>query len=266
MPNAPVVTRFNDIQFLNENLGWAVNGWGQIYHTPDGGDSWELQFEQSETHFRSVGFFDELNGWAGNVGGGEFGATDIINLYHTSDGGSSWMPFDDFTGPSPQGLCGIQVINDSTMYAVGRVRGPAYFTKTVDRGETWISYDFDQYVSVAGLIDLYFFNPDTGFIVGLTNIDHEDSRGIVLKTTDGGETWMPSFITSRSGEWAWKIDFPSDSVGYVSLQRNYESPIYFLKTIDGGETWNEMLFMNDYYFIQGIGFINDTLGLSLIHI
>ena len=64
----------------------------------------------------------------------------------------------------------------------------------------------------------------------------------------------------RSGEWAWKIDFPSDSVGYVSLQRNYESPIYFLKTIDGGETWNEMLFMNDYYFIQGIGFINDTLG------
>ena len=40
------MTRFNDIQFLNENLGWAVNGWGQIYHTPDGGDSWELQFEQ----------------------------------------------------------------------------------------------------------------------------------------------------------------------------------------------------------------------------
>ncbi|GIR57409.1 MAG: hypothetical protein CM15mP64_8210 [Candidatus Neomarinimicrobiota bacterium] len=73
LPNAPVVTRFNDIQFLNENLGWAVNGWGQIYHTPDGGDSWELQFEQSETHFRSVGFFDELNGWAGNVGDGEFG-------------------------------------------------------------------------------------------------------------------------------------------------------------------------------------------------
>ena len=35
LPNAPVVTRFNDIQFLNENQGWAVNGWGQIYHSPD---------------------------------------------------------------------------------------------------------------------------------------------------------------------------------------------------------------------------------------
>ena len=62
LPNAPVVTRFNDIQFLNENQGWAVNGWGQIYSTPDGGNTWDLQFEQSQTHFRSVGFFDELNG------------------------------------------------------------------------------------------------------------------------------------------------------------------------------------------------------------
>ena len=58
LPNAPVVSRFNDIEFLNENRGWAVNGWGQIYYTPDGGETWDLQFEDSETHFRSVGFFD----------------------------------------------------------------------------------------------------------------------------------------------------------------------------------------------------------------
>ena len=260
LPNAPVVSRFNDIEFLNENKGWAVNGWGQIYYTSDGGETWDLQFEDSETHFRSVGFFDELNGWAGNVGEGEFGATDTTNLYQTSDGGASWEPFDSFIGSKPKGLCGIQVLNDTVMYAVGRVRGPAFFAKTNDKGQNWFSFDFDQYVSVAGLIDLHFFNPDTGFVVGLTNSDHNLSRGIVLKTTNAGETWLPVFITSRSGEWAWKIDFPSKNVGYVSLQRNYESPIYFLKTLDGGETWVEMLFMEDYYFIQGIGFINDTLG------
>ena len=59
LPNAPVVSRFNDIEFLNENKGWAVNGWGQIYYTSDGGETWDLQFEDSETHFRSVGLFDE---------------------------------------------------------------------------------------------------------------------------------------------------------------------------------------------------------------
>ena len=260
LPNAPVVTRFNDIQFLNENKGWAVNGWGQIYHSPDGGETWEMQFEQTNSHFRSVGFFDELNGWVGNVGEGEFGATDSTNLYYTEDGGVSWFPFNDFTGPLPKGLCGIQVISDSVLYAVGRVRGPGFFVKTSDKGVNWTSYSFNQYVSVAGLIDLHFFSPDTGFIVGLTDADHNQSRGIVLKTTDGGETWMPVHISSRLGEWAWKIHFPSKTVGYVSLQRNYESPIYFLKTVDGGATWDEMLFMNDYYFIQGIGFIDENLG------
>ena len=260
LPNAPVVARFNDIQFLNENRGWAVNGWGQIYHSPDGGETWEMQFEQPNSHFRSVGFFDELNGWVGNVGEGEFGAIDSTNLYFTEDGGASWSPFNDFSGPSPNGLCGIQVINDSVLYAVGRVRGPGFFVKTSDKGVNWTSYSFNQYVSVAGLIDLHFFSPDTGFIVGLTDADHNQSRGIVLKTTDGGETWMPVHISSRLGEWAWKIHFPSKNVGYVSLQRNYESPIYFLKTVDGGATWDEMLFMNDYYFIQGIGFIDENLG------
>ena len=30
--------------------------------------------------------------------------------------------------------------------------------------------------------------------------------------------------------------------------------------MDSGATWDEMLFMNDYYFIQGIGFIDENLG------
>ena len=107
---------------------------GDRYTTLDGGETWDLQFEDSETHFRSVGFFDELNGWAGNVGEGEFGATDTTNLYQ-SHGGASWEPFDSFIGSKPKGLCGIQVLNDTVMYAVGRVRGPAFFAKTNDKGQ-----------------------------------------------------------------------------------------------------------------------------------
>jgi photosystem II stability/assembly factor-like uncharacterized protein len=235
LPNAPVVSRFNDINFINENQGWAVNGWGQIYYTPDAGDSWELQLNQENSHFRSIGFFDSMNGWAGNVGYGEFGALDTIKLYRTSNGGESWEPFDDFMGPEPAGICGLQVVNDTVMCAVGRVRGPAFFTKTMDMGNTWVSTDLSEIV--AGLIDLYFFDPDTGFIIGLTNENHSQSSGIVLRTVDGGESWEPMIITSRQGEWAWKISFPSRQVGYVSLQRNYEAPIYFLKTLDGGEFW-----------------------------
>ena len=256
--NAPVVSRHNDVYFVTPNIGWIVNGSGQILKTVDGGNSWLGQFSQSTTHFRSVGFLDSFNGWAGNVGFGEFGTTDTTVMYHTINGGTTWSPFNTFTGPRPQGLCGMYVLNDSVIVAVGRVRGPSFFTKTTDGGSTWISKDMSAHA--AGLIDVYFFDPDSGYAVGLTDVDHSNSSGIVLFTSDGGETWEERFKTERTGEWCWKISFPSRKVGYVSLQRNSGTPIYFLKTSDGGETWESKLFSNSYYFVQGIGFVTEQLG------
>ncbi|TDJ00670.1 MAG: T9SS type A sorting domain-containing protein [Caldithrix sp.] len=256
--NAPVVPRHNDVFFVTPKLGWIVNGSGQIYKTIDGGNSWQLQFEQNVTHFRCVGFLDSLRGWAGNVGFGEFGTTDTTVMYRTIDGGTNWSPFNSFTGPKPKGLCGMYVLNDSAIFAVGRVRGPSFFAKTTGSGNTWISKDMSAYA--AGLIDVYFFHPDSGYAVGLTNVEHSNSSGVVLFTSDGGETWEERFKTGRTGEWCWKISFPSRKVGYVSLQRNSKRPIYFLKTSDGGETWESKVFSNSYYFVQGIGFVTEELG------
>ncbi|NIR49501.1 T9SS type A sorting domain-containing protein [candidate division KSB1 bacterium] len=256
--DAPITSRHNDVYFVTPNLGWIVNGSGQIYKTRDGGNSWQLQFEQNSTHFRSVGFFDSLRGWAGNVGFGEFGTTDTTVLYHTTDGGDIWSPFNTFTGPKPKGLCGMYVVNDSVICAVGRVRGPAFFAKTTDAGNTWTSKDMSAHA--AGLIDVYFFHPDSGFAVGLTNTEHSNSSGVVLFTSDGGETWEERINTDRTGEWCWKISFPSRQVGYVSLQRNSRAPIYFLKTADGGKTWESKLFFQTRYFVQGIGFVTEELG------
>ena len=258
LPNAPVVNRHNDAFFVNADTGWIVNGSGQIYNTVNGGAAWQLQFVRGTAHFRSVGFLNGREGWAGNVGAGEFGATDTNVLYRTRNGGQSWQSFSQFHGPAPAGMCGMHVVNDSTICAVGRVRGPSFFIRTSDRGETWSSKDMSEYA--AGLIDVYFVHADTGFAVGLTNATHGLSSGIVLFTSDGGTTWEKRFTTSRTGEWCWKISFPSRNTGYVSLQRNSLSPIYFLKTVDGGKSWQEKLFSADYYFVQGIGFVSDLVG------
>jgi photosystem II stability/assembly factor-like uncharacterized protein len=239
-------------------LGWIVNGIGQIYQTTNGGASWQIQFDRRSTHWRSIGFVDALTGWAGNVGPDEFGATDTTALYQTTNGGNTWTPVNDFIGPKPRGLCGMHVVNDSVICAVGRVRGPAFFVRTTNRGKTWSSKDMTQYA--AGLIDVYFFHPDTGIAVGLTKAPNDSSHGVVLSTMDGGQTWEKRVTTSRLGEWCWKVSFPSRQVGYVSLQRDSFAPIYFLKTTDGGKTWQEKLFSSSYYYVQGIGFIDEKTG------
>ena len=39
IPESP--SRYDDVFFLNENLGWAADGWGAaVYKTTDGGQSW----------------------------------------------------------------------------------------------------------------------------------------------------------------------------------------------------------------------------------
>ena len=36
----------DDIAFINETKGWYVNGYGSIYHTQNGGETWEKQLEK----------------------------------------------------------------------------------------------------------------------------------------------------------------------------------------------------------------------------
>ncbi len=257
-------SRINDIFFINAQTGWAVNGIGQIHKTTDGGVTWTRQLNKGTfTHFRSVGFFDSLNGYAGALGWGDVNNTsakDSVILYKTSNGGSVWTPEFQLTSKIiERGFCGMHVFNDSIIYGVGRVRGPAWFYKTTDRGSTWIAKNMASYVP--GLIDVRFFSKDSGFVVGLTDTTHELSKGIILFTSDAGETWDTVYTTARTNEWAWKITFPSRKIGYVSLQRNNNvAPVFFLKTTDGGLTWNQKQFSASGYFVQGIGFLNDTLG------
>jgi photosystem II stability/assembly factor-like uncharacterized protein len=257
-------SRINDNFFLDAQRGWAVNGIGQIHRTTDGGVTWIKQFDKTSfTHFRSVGFFDSLYGFAGALGWGDVNNTaakDTVILYKTTNGGLSWSPEHQLSSTAiKRGFCGMHVFNDSIIYAVGRVRGPAWFYKTTNRGTTWIAKDMNGYA--AGLIDVRFFSKDTGIAVGLTNTTHELSQAIILKTNDAGESWDTLYMTSRVNEWAWKINFPSRRTGYVSLQRNNNvAPVNVLKTTDGGISWTEKLFSATGYFVQGIGFLNDTLG------
>lgn len=259
LPNAPSGPRHDDGYFLNENLGFVVNGWGQIWKTTDGGDNWEKVFDKSTIYFRAVGFFDSTTGVATNLGTDEFGGqTDTNLIYRTSNSGESWEPINNFIGTKPRGICGLSVINDSIIVGVGRVRGPVYFLKSTDKGLTWYSKDMSSYA--AELMDVHFFNPDSGFAVGGNASPNENSNGIILYTDDGGNTWKNVFTSILTGEWCWKINFPSRMIGYASIQHNTGGPVYFVKTADGGKTWYEKIFSNDAYYVQGIGFANNKVG------
>ncbi|MBN4062493.1 MAG: hypothetical protein COA57_15430 [Flavobacteriales bacterium] len=266
LPNAPFLPDYkhDDAYFVNANLGWAVNGpitagdSGKIHKTTDGGQTWNLQFSVQGSRFRSVGFTDSLKGWIGNLGAGIYPiVTDTNIFYQTLDGGNTWTVVQNITGAKPEGICGINVVNDTLIYACGRLEGPGRFLKSIDGGNNWVSQDMNAYAGM--LIDLHFWSPDSGIVVGGTTNNYATSKGLVLFTSDGGQTWQTKHITGQTGGTCWKISFPSPNVGYVSWE-TLSAPVIFLKTTDGGQTWQDKLFSNNSYETEGIGFINDTLG------
>ena len=44
----------DDITFINEKEGWYVNGYGSIYHTKNGGETWEKQLQKKGTFLRTI--------------------------------------------------------------------------------------------------------------------------------------------------------------------------------------------------------------------
>lgn len=254
LPGAPVSGRHEDVHFVNPNVGWIVNGGGQIWKTMDGGGSWALQFVAG-VFLRSVGFVDSTTGWAGVL---QNDTTKI--LYQTTDGGVTWSLVTNIPSPRPRGICGISIVNDSVIYASGPYYGPARVIKTTDRGASWTSIDLSTYAW--GLVDCFFFNPDSGFVVGNigTGIGSDTTYARVLFTSDGGATWSIRYSGSRPSERCWKIQFLTGTTGYVSIEKFSSGGVYYLKTTDGGVTWSDELFLNTPYHVQGIGFISDSVG------
>lgn len=263
----------DDIFFINRKEGWYVNGAGYIYHSTDGGENWTESFHQPGTYFRSINFVNDKIGFAGNIGPDYFpGVTDSQPLYQTLDGGKTWTAVVGITPGDIKGVCALdsmttQFINAgkletrTTIYAAGRVGGPAKLVISRDGGQSWSKYDLTKYTGMVQ--DVKFINESTGFICAGSDPSVEKSHAQILKTTDGGTTWKVVYESTRPLELIWKCSFPTDKVGYATVLSydDTNAQKYVAKTVDGGETWQDLPLAVDANLMEfGVGFLNENIG------
>ena len=260
--NAPVASsRTDDIWFIDPQRGWAVNSSGQIVHTEDGFTTWEQQFHDPQVYFRCVGFASASRGWVGTLTAGK-------RLFETVDGGATWTGVAGLPSLAPSAVCGLSVVDESVVYASGTnfPNRPPRMMRTLDGGTTWEAWDMSAHATL--LVDTHFTDADHGWVVGgkatVANPTRDDVRAVVLRTEDGGRTWVNKVASLSAelplGEWGWKIQFLDDRVGYVSLESFTRGAI--LKTTDGGERWTR-LDINDpqgNVNLEGVGFTDESTG------
>ncbi len=250
LPSAAVNTngqRFDDVFFLNENVGWAANGFfAAVYKTTDGGINWTLQTNNailgSNHYFRNIEFLDENIGFLGTLNG---------KFYKTLDGGNTWNLVT--ITPNPFAICGLDCVGTSTVYGCGAYFSPACIIKSTDSGITWQYINMSTYANT--LVEVLFLDESNGYAAG-----NNDNGAVILKTQDGGITWSTLYNGTISGEYVWKLQVLQSNANVLFGAVSSVSPNNgkLIKSVDGGLNWSTKIAPE--VDVQAVGFISENHG------
>lgn len=172
-------SNFNDIEFVDENTGYAFSAGGGIVKTTDGGANWVLANSP----------FGTTTVYSGQV----FSADKVIAVggsakaYMTTDGGANWNPL---TTNIPGNYFVVQFYNDSIGIIAGYNSPSPVASKTTDGGETWTALSFPAEFDGNSLWGVGFKNKDVFWLSGI--------NGALYYTKDGGDTWSKAKLVSSN--------------------------------------------------------------------
>src|SRR6516162_11590698 len=79
------------VQFVDDREGWAVGDEGVVWHTIDGGTSWDRQPTGVRASLRSLHFLNPFTGWIAGREELPHNAGSVGVLLFTRDGGLKWQ-------------------------------------------------------------------------------------------------------------------------------------------------------------------------------
>lgn len=248
-----------DFQYVEDSSIFAIGDYytgnrenltSKLIKSEDLGETWDSIANFQGQQLYSLFFYNNDSGIVAGYDG----------VYRTINSGVSWskvwsiIEFGYKYGEITQ-LCFQAQIG----YAIGIGRNQHnnpnfdyFLLKSKDAGLTWDTIKTFQYP----LKTIYFINQDTGFI------GTASSSSIVLKTSDGGNTWNETQLDNNSNSLN-SIHFTSNMIGFAAGAPSVfipEGPTSFFisKTINGGETW--LSYDTIGLPLNSIYFINDTTG------
>ena len=195
--------RIESMKLLTDNVGWAATD-NRVFWTTDNGANWKditPKFKHQVQMVSSVFFLDTSTGWVlmkcaddkDNVA--DEGCWEVAA---TSDAGQSW-----------------EVLHENITVPFSR--------EQVEEGHNF-----------SGISWLEFIDPQHGWeILDIATNSANPSAGEMLRTVDGGKTWMPTKGAPTSDH----FHFVSTTDGWIAGGKDHE----LYATHDSGDSWNKVL-------------------------
>lgn len=124
---------------------------------------------------------------------------------------------------------GLSVVDDQTIWVSGS-RGT--IARSIDGGKTFVYKQLKKYPK-SDFRDVEAFDANRAIIMS------SGTPALILKTTDGGETWKEVFRKNDSAYFLDAMDFWDEKRG-ILVGDPINNHFVLLQTTDGGETWQEL--------------------------
>lgn len=238
--------QFRDVEGVSATEAYLLsigNGTdSRIYHTTDGGATWDLQFQNQDP----AAFYDCFAFWTPNRG---FTYSDAVDgrfpVIRTTDG-ETWQDIgDNLPAAQPgeasfasSGTCTAAQGGKRGWIGTGGV-GDARILATTDGGDSWTAYPTPIVQGApegaSGIFTIDFRDAHRGILAGGDLIRETEVLPNVARTSDGGKTWELA------------TPFPFGNVFGLSYVNKSGLPVVFAVaragvawSPDEGDTWNEL--------------------------
>ena len=201
-------------------------GYGMILFTPDAGETWERQGEDSDAlkgiNFSDIWAVDENSVWATGTDN---------TILRTTDGGQTWTRVQPPANITDTDLTPICIVNKTNIWIGGGYGSNGIVYKSINNGSTWTMLDtaFFHNNSIQGL---WAISPEKVYVVGAHHTEGAAVRGFIGYTIDGGATWDSISPANNFNKWEWIGVVASGNTIVISGQQ-----AHYIVSTDGGNTW-----------------------------
>ena len=256
--NIPTQADLSDVYFISDDEGWITSSsHAEIYHTTDGGETFEIQTTQYST--TAIKMLDSVNGYSG-----------YSRIYMTTDGGKNWIAIDytalldlDFVTTNqgyacgdhgtvfsitPEGVTNLNCQGNSTLHGISA--SSVNNVWVCGGGSIWY-YDgstFDGQSSPGGTFnDIHFINNQEGWVVG--------NSGNIAHTNQGGDNWYKQTNPDTQSRALYGVFFLDSDNGWAVGSNGV-----ILHTTNGGDSWTIEGEGLTSAFLRGVQFTSPTNG------